>query len=170
MAVGESSISKIENRRNELEKNVAKLQASLRHWQAWEIEYEGMKEELSKLGDHPSVSEINETAESNGEASLDSSIVLLTRKERLLIVRDEKGVTRKPDQIFNLLSRRVDYVQQNIKTVRSLLEAAQKNLRSSEVLTEAKALNEEGLPLIDILEELDEDGNIICKDKLIVKQ
>lgn len=165
MDAGETSVSKIEKRRVELERNVAKLQASLRHWQAWEIEYEGMKEEILKLGDKPSLTQINKTAESSGEVSIDSDKVLLTRKEKGLIARDEKGVTRKPDQILNLLSRRTEYVQQNVRTVGSMLDAAQKELVASEVLTEAKALNDEGLPLIDILEELDEDGNIICKNQ-----
>lgn len=41
----------LERHRLQLEENVAKLQASLQHWQAWEIEYEGMKEDLLGLGD-----------------------------------------------------------------------------------------------------------------------
>ena len=41
----------LERRRLQLEQNVARLQTSLRHWQSWEIEYEGMKEEILGLGD-----------------------------------------------------------------------------------------------------------------------
>jgi unconventional prefoldin RPB5 interactor 1 len=39
----------LERHRLQLEQNVAKLQASLRHWQQWEIEYEGLKEEIVDL-------------------------------------------------------------------------------------------------------------------------
>ena len=36
------NLSDVESKRRELELNVSKLRASLRHWQQWEIEYEGM--------------------------------------------------------------------------------------------------------------------------------
>ena len=39
---GQDTVMNVEQRRLELEENVKKLQASLRHWQQWEIEYEGM--------------------------------------------------------------------------------------------------------------------------------
>ena len=49
------SLADLERYRLQLEQNVAKLRASLRHWQTWEIEYEGMKEEILELGEaHPS--------------------------------------------------------------------------------------------------------------------
>ena len=35
-----------EKKRKDLEDNVTKLRESLRHWQTWEAEYEGLKEEL----------------------------------------------------------------------------------------------------------------------------
>ena len=39
----------LERHRMQLEQNIAKLQASLRHWQQWEIEYEGMREDVLSL-------------------------------------------------------------------------------------------------------------------------
>lgn len=54
----------LERHRLQLEQNVAKLRASLQHWQTWEIEYEGMKEEILGL---------------RGENSQDG-LVKLTRK------------------------------------------------------------------------------------------
>ena len=41
----------LERHRLRLEENVAKLQKSLQHWQTWEAEYEGMKEEIGGLND-----------------------------------------------------------------------------------------------------------------------
>ena len=45
------SLADLEKYRLQLEQNVAKLQESLRYWQTWEIEYEGMREEILELGE-----------------------------------------------------------------------------------------------------------------------
>ena len=50
MAVVKDSLVDLERYRLQLEDNVARLRASLRYWQTWEAEYEGMKEEISSLG------------------------------------------------------------------------------------------------------------------------
>lgn len=52
------SLADLDKFRLELERNIAKLQASLRHWQTWEIEYEGMKEEILELGEVHSSSDL----------------------------------------------------------------------------------------------------------------
>jgi len=36
----------LERHRQLLEENIEKLRKSLRHWQMWEAEYEGLKEEI----------------------------------------------------------------------------------------------------------------------------
>ena len=41
----------LERHRISLEQNVRKLRQSLQHWQAWEIEYEGLKEDIQSLED-----------------------------------------------------------------------------------------------------------------------
>ena len=163
MADRQDRLEDLERRRVEVEANAAKLRTSLLHWQAWEIEYEGMKEEILELGKESTLAETQELADRDGVALGDTNESLLTRKEKFDILRNDKGVVRSREQILNLLSRRIDYVQQNIKSVRSLLSAAEEKLLASEVLKDAKALNEEGLPLTEIHEELDEEGNVICK-------
>ena len=50
MAILKDSLVDLERYRLQLEDNVARLRASLRYWQTWEAEYEGMKEEISDLG------------------------------------------------------------------------------------------------------------------------
>ncbi len=52
------SLADLEKYRLQLELNVAKLRASLHHWQTWEIEYEGMKEEIFELGEIHSCSDL----------------------------------------------------------------------------------------------------------------
>ena len=52
------SLADLERYRHELERNITKLRASLRHWQTWEIEYEGMKEEILELDEVHSSSDL----------------------------------------------------------------------------------------------------------------
>lgn len=44
------SIVDLERHRLQLEENISKLKKSLQYWQTWEAEYEGLKEEISGLG------------------------------------------------------------------------------------------------------------------------
>jgi unconventional prefoldin RPB5 interactor 1 len=48
-------LSDLERLRQTLEDNVRKLRLSLQHWQTWEAEYEGLKEEVESIscGDEP---------------------------------------------------------------------------------------------------------------------
>lgn len=48
----------LERQRLLLEENVSKLRESLKHWQIWETEYEGMKEEIEILGDDHTSTEL----------------------------------------------------------------------------------------------------------------
>lgn len=48
---GSDSLLHLKRYRSHLEENIVKLQKSLRHWQLWEAEYEGLKEEILGLGD-----------------------------------------------------------------------------------------------------------------------
>jgi len=54
MAALKDSLLDLERRRVQLENNVIDLRKSLQHWQIWEAEYEGLKEEISALGANPS--------------------------------------------------------------------------------------------------------------------
>ena len=146
----------LERRRRQLEQNVAELQASLKHWQTWEAEYEGFKEELQALGDDALPTSIQATADDfEGE--------LLTADEISKLVRDGKGNLRDSKQIQGLLSRRVDYVQENVKSAQKRYEAAGSKLAAVSIVMQPEARDEEGLPLTEITEELDEDDNIICR-------
>jgi unconventional prefoldin RPB5 interactor 1 len=44
--------------RDELESRLSKLRNTLKHWQTWEAEYEGFKEELEACETEPSPEEI----------------------------------------------------------------------------------------------------------------
>jgi unconventional prefoldin RPB5 interactor 1 len=52
-------------------------------------------------------------------------------------------------------------VQENIKATEKLCQSAEEKLSAINVVLLPDALNEDGLPLTEIREDLDEDGNVI---------
>jgi unconventional prefoldin RPB5 interactor 1 len=50
MANSRDVLLDLERRREQLEKTVTDLRKSLQHWQTWEADYEGFKEEILSLG------------------------------------------------------------------------------------------------------------------------
>lgn len=141
----------LERHRQLLEENIEKLRKSLRHWQLWEAEYEGLKEEILAISPPPDRDQLLVIGEGyEGQ--------LVTRKE----VTDLLGTSsRTSAQVVNLLDRRIDYVEQNVKTVQKQLEVAENKLAAASVISTPEVLNEDGLPMIEIMEELDDEGNII---------
>jgi unconventional prefoldin RPB5 interactor 1 len=132
-----------------LEENIEKLRKSLRHWQLWEAEYEGLKEEILAVKPTPNREQLSAISrEYEGE--------LVTRKE----VQEILG-SRSAAQVVNLLDRRIDYVEQNVRTVQKQIEAAENKLAAATVISTPDVRNEEGLPLTEIIEELDEEGNVV---------
>lgn len=134
-----------------LEDNIQNLRNSLRHWQTWEAEYEGLKEEILAANPSPNRTQLEILAfEYEGD--------LVNRKE----IQEILGPTsRTASQTVNILDRRIDYVEQNVKTVQKQLEVAENKLAAATIISEPDVRNEEGLPLTEIIEELDEEGNII---------
>jgi len=53
-------------------------------------------------------------------------------------------------------------IQQNITTVSSLLQVAEEKYIASQIPSQPHVRYEEGLPLTEIHEELDDEGNVIC--------
>ena len=54
-------------------------------------------------------------------------------------------------------------VHENVKTVKKRLQVAEDQLSSVDVVINPEARHEEGLPLTEIAEELDDDGNVLCQ-------
>ena len=145
----QSTLEGIERRRAQLQENIEKLQRALNHWTTWEAEYQMFKEEIEGADD-PSPSQMR-TIVHDLEASL------LNEKE----VGELLGKDRSANQVVDLVQRRIDYVQQNSATVEKQLDTAEKQLAGVDVLLDPGVDNEEGLPMMDIEEELDEEGNAI---------
>ncbi len=140
----------LEHHRQLLEENTEKLRKSLLHWQLWAAEYEGLKEEIIAAGPEKFTAICNEYEGT-----------LVTKKEIDDLLGVKTKTTRTRPQVVNLLDRRIDYVEQNVQTVTKQLEAAENKLMAATVISEPDVRNDEGLPLMDIVEELDDEGNVI---------
>ncbi|KAF7894453.1 uncharacterized protein EAF01_009904 [Botrytis porri] len=142
----------LEKYRLQLEDNIAKLRKSLQHWQTWDAEYDGLKEEILSAEPTPNREELISLAR-NYEADL------VKGRE----IEDILGTStqRSAEQVVNLLDRRLDYVQQNIRTIEKQIETAEEKLAKATIISTPDVRNEEGLPVTEIIEELDDEGNVI---------
>lgn len=164
-------LTEIERQRRLLEENVQKLRQSLKHWQIWEAEYEGLKEELVATGPEELTAEVVTDICKSYDAAL------VTEKE----IRDLAGQAgpesppRRRAQILGQISRRQEYVQRNIETISKqffvaegkLEEFAFASVTASGIYGDGIGEDDDedegpgGLPLSEIHEELDEDGNVV---------
>lgn len=141
----------IERRRIELQANVDKLQRALSQWTTWEAEYRALKAELQHAHD-PSPKQMRDIARNLGG-------FLLNEKEFEELLGKDSKTKRSANQVIDVISRRIDYVQQNSATIEKQLDSAEKQLAGVDILLEPGMHNEEGLPMMDIEEELDDAGN-----------
>ncbi|CZS97608.1 uncharacterized protein RAG0_06596 [Rhynchosporium agropyri] len=150
--VVKDSFLDLERHRQLLEENIEKLRKSLLHWQTWEAEYEGLKEEILAAKSTPNREELLAIGRDyEGE--------LVTQKEFEEILGTKEA--RTAGQVVNVLDRRLDYVEQNVRTMQKQLQTAERKLMNASIISTPEVRNEDGLPLTEIMEELDEEGNVI---------
>ncbi|KAH6845321.1 Prefoldin subunit-domain-containing protein [Chaetomium sp. MPI-CAGE-AT-0009] len=155
MAQKNDHLSDLDRHVQLLEGKVNQLRASLTRWQQWYLDYSALKEEVEQLpSDTPPHEQLRRI-----RRDFDSQV--LTKKEINEIMG--KHDLRAPEQIVNVLSRRLDYVEQNINTLSKSLETEENRLAAAEVVAHPNAGTDEesGLPFTDIIEELDEDDNVV---------
>ncbi|KIW94495.1 uncharacterized protein Z519_04471 [Cladophialophora bantiana CBS 173.52] len=150
----DSALARVELHRAELENNIAKLRKSLRHWQTLEIDYEGLKEEFLGIPEDASADECLLAARSFKPDIIDEN-------ELQELLRDKNSRPRRPPQLADLLSKRVDYVTRNVETIRNQLSDAEKKRNALLLAEEPDHRDEAGLPLAEITEELDDSGQVI---------
>ncbi|KAL7787390.1 Prefoldin subunit domain-containing protein [Trichoderma ceciliae] len=142
----------LEKHRLRLEGNVSKLQKALQHWQTWDADYEALKEEVEAVTTADEAVELRRIhGEFDGE--------LLSGKEMDEIFRQPCLKTK--EQIINVLERRIDYVSKNIETLRKQLDTAEIKYAAATVVSQPDATDEDGQPILDIVEELDDDDNVV---------
>lgn len=149
MAGTRDSLIDLERHKRVLEDNIAQLQRALRHWQTWDAEYEALKEEVGSASTSAELQQIQSDFE--GE--------LVTGKELKDIFGSDGQ--RSGEQVINILDRRIDYVSKNTETLQKQLLAAENKLAAALVISQPDAHDEEGQPITEIIEELDDDDNVV---------
>lgn len=146
-------LARLEVQRQALEQNLHKLRASLKHWQTYSAELEGLKEEIESAGADPNLEVISKTY--GGQ--------LVNENE----IRDLAGLAgttpRSAPQILNMVSRRQEYVQKNIDTIQKQFFEGESKLEELDfaAISANRDHGPGGLPLTEIHEELDDEGNVI---------
>ncbi|KAJ5964307.1 uncharacterized protein N7479_004183 [Penicillium vulpinum] len=153
MGVPNPNLDALEEQRLALEENILQLQKSLYHWRTWEAEYDGLREEITNLEDDASTDDFLAVA-------LEFGGTLVDQKEMKTILGSQ-GVTRSRGQVVDLLGRRIDYVQQNVATMEKRLSKAQNELDALVLNDQPPVQDGAHFPMQEIMEELDEDGNVI---------
>ncbi|KAF7559374.1 hypothetical protein G7046_g4770 [Stylonectria norvegica] len=151
MSVHKDSFLDLERHRLQLEDNIRRLRNALQHWQTWDAEYEALKEEVDE------VPETNKAELSRIQNQFEGELV--NRKEVDEIFG--KPGLRSKDQITNVLERRIDYVTKSIVTLQTQIEAAENKYAAATVISQPDATDEEGQPITEIIERLDDEDNVI---------
>ena len=145
------SLFDLERHRRRLEENISELQQSLRHWRTWDAEYEALKEEVQTSPD---------SSPADLERIQDSFEGELVNRKEVGEIFGPKG-QRSKDQIINVLERRVDYVTKSIESLQRQLETAENKHAAASIISQPDAQDDEGQPITEIVEELDDDDNIV---------
>lgn len=152
MASGNDSLLDLEKHCRQLEENVKQLQTALQHWRTWDAEYESLKEEVEALPSSAKPEQLSHIRD-----AFDAELVV--GKELNEIFGQQQPKTR--DQIVNLLDRRIDYVTKNIESLSQQLEKAENKFAAASVVSAPDAVDEDGQPITEIVEELDDDDNVL---------
>lgn len=150
MAPIKDSFLDLERHRHALEKNAEKLRGLLQQWRLWDAEYEALKEEVAESRGPGDLARIRRDFE--GE--------LVTSKEVAEIFGDKTKI-KPAEQIASQLDRRLDYVQRNIDTLEKQLREAEDKAAAAGVVSAPDVRDDDGLPITDIVEELDDDDNVV---------
>ncbi|KAG8163779.1 hypothetical protein KVR01_007076 [Diaporthe batatas] len=142
----------LERHRRQLEENVEKLRKAITHWRMCDADYEELKEEVDAISGPA------------GRADLDR--ICNEFEGHVITTKEVKEIFGQPEvkpkaQIISLLSRRIDYVSKNVQTLEKQLQAAEEKYEKVNVVANPDAMDEDsGLPITDIIEELDDDDNV----------
>ncbi|KAJ5142811.1 uncharacterized protein N7515_001598 [Penicillium bovifimosum] len=153
MGIPKPNLDALEEQRLALEDNILQLQKSLYHWRTWEAEYDGVREEISHLEDDASTDEFIAVASESGSTLVD--------EKEMRSILGTQGIRRTRGQVVDLLGRRIDYVKQNVATVEKRLRKAEDELHALFLDDQPSRPDGADFPMQEIMEELDEDGNVI---------
>ncbi|KAL2870217.1 prefoldin-like protein [Aspergillus lucknowensis] len=154
MGVPDNHLDHLERQRVELESNILQLQKSLYYWRTWEAEYDGLKEDIRALDDDATTSDFLRTGREFGGT-------LVNEDEVRVIIGEKQGLKRTRQQVVDLISRRIDYVKENVTSMEKRLRAAEDRLGALNAVEQPPGEAAGDFPMKEIIEELDEHGQII---------
>ncbi|ORY57899.1 Prefoldin subunit-domain-containing protein [Pseudomassariella vexata] len=149
------SLADLERHRQILEQSVTRLEESLDEWRQWKREYETLRDEVKLLPPEARRKELTRTRQSFKGDLVD---------DKVLVEIFGKNDSGKPSQIIGVVSNRIDYVARNVETLAKQLTMAENKLAAARVVTNPEAEDEDGLPITEIVEELDDDDNVVSFD------
>ncbi|KAJ0421579.1 Prefoldin subunit-domain-containing protein [Aspergillus carlsbadensis] len=154
MGVHSGNLDGLERQRLELESNILQLQQSLYHWRTWEAEYDGLKEDIHALDDDATTADFL-------RASREFDGTLVNEDEVRVMIGEKQGLKRTRQQVADIISRRIDYVRDNVSSMEKQLRAAENKLNELDSIEQIPGEVTADFPMKEIIEELDEDGEII---------
>ncbi|RAO71403.1 uncharacterized protein BHQ10_007415 [Talaromyces amestolkiae] len=155
MAVRHATLDELERRRLELEGNIQTLRRSLYDWRLREAEYDGLKDEIKNLQHDCTSAEIL-------RIGLEYEGTVVDEKEVRDIIGEKQNITRSRDQVVSQITRRLDYIKQNVASLEKRLSTVEVELdRLLFVERPGPNAATEEYAVTEIFEELDENGNVI---------
>lgn len=154
MASVKDSFLDLERHIIQLETNVKTLKSALEHWRKWDAEYEALKEEVSaasKDGAREAADLLRVREGFEGE---------LVNGKEVAEIFGEGRARRSASQIIGVVGRRLDYVGTNLQSLEKKINEAERKLEAAKVVSDPGATDEDGLPITEIFESLDEEGNV----------
>lgn len=153
MAAAIDSFETLERHRKLLEQNVDKLSEALDEWRQWKSEYETLKKDVDSLPPDAPPALLAETRSAYKGDLVD---------HKVLTEIFGKDGEKKRGQVLSVLANRIDYVGKNVVTLEKQLQAAENRLAAANIITNPDLPeDEDGLPITEIMEELDDDDNVV---------
>ncbi|OAA54331.1 hypothetical protein SPI_08950 [Niveomyces insectorum RCEF 264] len=175
------SLTDLERHTERLATTVRQLTQARDYWRLLAAEYEALRDDVRQAQKPHKVRDASSAAASPHAALArirrDFSGQLVDHKTvcELFGARDGQPITRSADQIAGAVERRLDYVQKNVATLQGQVDAAVNRLAAAQVVLQPGAatvddatldggdddIDDDGEPITDIVEELDDDDNVV---------
>ncbi|KAK2741222.1 hypothetical protein FQN57_005684 [Myotisia sp. PD_48] len=158
------TLTGFEQKRRQLEQQILDLQNSIYKWRIWNAEYDALKEEILALPEDSTREDILRIGrELGGSEVTENEVRTLLGEEpsTTASTTHSRTISRSRPQVMDAIHRRIDYVSDNIRILEKRLTTSQDNLNALHVKRPDIGTDEAGLPIMEIVEELDEDGNFI---------
>ncbi|KAM7222569.1 Prefoldin subunit domain containing protein [Rhypophila decipiens] len=159
---GQQELSIFDQQVIRLEAKVNQLQASLTHWQNWYFDYSALKEEVDNVVSQKDDQDQNAQRQELLRIKNDFDSELLTDKEINELFGENEHL-KPADTIAALIGRRIDYVERNIESLQKLISTEEAKLAKANIVAHPDAAVDEetGLPITDIVEQLDDEDNVV---------